>query len=110
MTYQEIMSVANQTGFPFAYDHFAEGESPDPPFLIFTLPGSVNFSADGKPYVKGTVLNFELYTDQKDPVLEEAVEAVLEANGLYYTKSETWVETEKLYEVLYEMEVIYHAG
>ena len=29
-------------------DHFAEGESPDPPFICYLLPGSDNFSADGR--------------------------------------------------------------
>ena len=31
-------------------DHFAEGESPDPPFICYLLPGSDNFSADGRVY------------------------------------------------------------
>ena len=39
------------------------------------------------------------------PELEEQVEAVLDAHGLFYEKTETYIESEKLYEVLYEMEV-----
>ena len=46
-----------------------------------------------------------LYTDLKNPDLEETIEAVLLKHGIFYGKSETWIESEKLYEVLYEMEV-----
>ena len=29
MTLEELAGMLEKTGFPFAYDHFAEGESPD---------------------------------------------------------------------------------
>lgn len=50
MTLEELAGMLEETGFPFAYDHFAEGESPDPPFICYLLPGSDNFSADGRVY------------------------------------------------------------
>lgn len=50
-------------------------------------------------------LSIELYTDEKDPELEDRVEAVLNANELFWNKSEVWIESEKLYEVLYQMTV-----
>ena len=50
MTYNEIVEMAEETGLPVAYDHFAEGESPEPPFLIFLFPSSSNFPADGRVY------------------------------------------------------------
>ena len=43
----ELMRIMEETALPFAYDHFAEGESPSPPFLCFLCPGSNNFGADG---------------------------------------------------------------
>ena len=106
MTYAEIVEMAEETGLPVAYDHFAEGESPEPPFLIFLFPRSDNFSADGSVYVKIDVLHFELYTDEKQPDVEAAVEAVLDRHGIYYDKSEVWIAEERLYEVLYSMEVL----
>ena len=50
-------------------------------------------------------LDVELYTDKKDIILEEKLEAVLEGRGLFYNKTESYIESEKLYEVLYELEV-----
>lgn len=103
----EILQILGKTQMPFAYDHFAEGEAPDPPFICYLLPDSNNFSADGKVYYKVNNVHIELYTDLKDLSMEAAVEAVLDEHGIFYNKSETWIESEKLYEILYtfEMEV-----
>lgn len=105
MTHDEVMAMMGETGLPFAYHHFAEGESPEPPFAVFLYPGADNFSADGKAYYKINRLDIEVYTDLKDVELETRVEAVLEGHGIFYAKSEVWIEFENLYEVLYEMEV-----
>lgn len=50
-------------------------------------------------------LDIEVYTDYKDPDMEASIEEVLTARELYYEKSEVWIETEKMYEVLYELTV-----
>ena len=103
----ELLLMLSEMQIPFAYDHFAEGESPDPPFICYLLPGSNNFSADGRVYYKISEVHIELYTDLKDLSVESAVEAVLDKYGIFYQKSEVWIESERLYEVLYtfEMEV-----
>ena len=103
-----IMEIMEAIQLPFAYDHFAEGEGPDPPFLCFLLPGSNNFSADGRVYFKITEVHIELYTDAKDPDLEQRVEAVLDERGIFYDKTEVWIESESLYEVLYSFEMEVH--
>ena len=69
------------------------------------FPGSENFAADDVVYVEFSNLSIELYTDEKDPELEDRVEEVLNAHELFWNKSEVWIETEKLYEVLYQMTV-----
>lgn len=105
----DLVRLLEETGLPFAYDHFAEGESPDPPFICYLLPQSDNFSADGKVYLKVSSVNIELYTDSKDLSVEQMLEAVLDMHGIFYDKTEVWIESEKLYEVLYsfEMEVCF---
>ena len=100
-----LLSILNDIGVPYAYDHFAEGEAPDPPFLCYLLPGSDNFSADGKVYLKVSSVNIELYTDSKDLSVEQKLEAVLDTHGIFYDKTEVWIESEKLYEVLYSFEM-----
>jgi hypothetical protein len=105
MSYEEINLLLEEVGLPFAYHHFSEGESPEPPFLIFLSPGEDTFSADNIAYFSAKKLNIELYTDRKSPEVEEMVENVLKRHEIYYAKTETYIDSEKLYEVLYEMEV-----
>ncbi|MCC8044188.1 MAG: hypothetical protein LIP12_01655 [Clostridiales bacterium] len=105
MTHDEVLAMLDTIGIPYAYDHFAEGESPDPPFICFLYPQADNFSADNIAYFSSNELDIELYTDYKNPELEEKVEAVFTDNELYFEKSEVWIESEKLYEVLYTFAV-----
>ncbi|GLG88902.1 hypothetical protein [Sellimonas catena] len=102
---EKLLSVLDSIGIPYAYDHFTEGESPEPPFLCYLLPGSSNFSADGKVYHRISEVRLELYTDCKDLDSEEKVEAALDAAGIFYNKTETWIDSEKLYEVLYSFDM-----
>lgn len=97
-----LMKIIKEMGIPFAYDHFAEGESPDPPFLCYLLPEDKNFAADGKVYYRISAVRIELYTDYKDPSIEQKVTAVLDKHGIFYARSEVWIEEEKLYEVSFE--------
>ena len=101
----KLLEIIKAMGIPFAYDHFEEGEAVDPPFICYLLPDSDNFAADGKVYFKANEVHIELYTDTKDLSVEQQVEAVLDEHGIYYDRSEVWIESEKLYEVLYTFEM-----
>ena len=74
MTYEQIAEMMEEMGLPFAYHHFAEGESPAPPFLLFLSPRENTFSADNSMYFSFKMLDIELYTDVKNPELEKQVE------------------------------------
>ena len=100
----ELVQLITEMNIPFAYDHFAEGESPDPPFICYLIPGSDNFAADGKVYHRLSPVHLELYTDSKDTVTEAKAETVLDTHEIFYNKTETWIESEKLYEVMYTFE------
>ena len=100
-----LISIMETIGIPYAYDHFAEGESPAPPFICFLCPGSDNCAADGRVYFKINLVHIELYTDEKNPETENHVEAVLDEHGIFYDKTEVWIESERLYEVLYSFEL-----
>ena len=101
----KLLEILAEIGIPFAYDHFAEGESPEPPFICYLLPGTNHFAADGIAYFKINEVNIELYTDIKDLEAEQRLEAVLDRYGIFYAKSEVWIESERLYEVLYSFEM-----
>ena len=101
----ELLLMLGEMQIPFAYDHFAEGESPDPPFICYLIPGSNNFAADGRVYFKLNEVRIEMYTDFKDIALVSRVEDVLDGHEIFYNKSETWIQSEKLYEVMYSFEM-----
>ena len=105
MTIEQLAAMLQETGIPFSYDHFAEGESPEPPFICYLLPGSDNFAADGRVYFKINEVRIELYTDKKDVSVEKQVEDALDDRGIFYNKSEVWISEERLYEVLYSFDV-----
>ena len=105
MTIEQLAAMLQETGIPFAYDHFAEGESPNPPFICYLQPGSDNFAADGRVYFKINEVRIELYTDKKDVSVERQVEDALDNEGIYYNRSEVWISEERLYEVLYSFEM-----
>lgn len=105
MTIKNIVEMLQEMNIPFAYDHFAEGDSPEPPFICYLIPGSDNFAADGKVYFKMNEVRIEMYTDFKDLDLESRVEGVLDRYEIFYNKSETWIQSEKLYEVMYSFEM-----
>lgn len=103
----KLIGILDELNIPYAYDHFAEGEAPSPPFICYTIPASDNFAADGKAYFKINEINIEVYTDKKELDIEKQIEKVFDIHNIYYKKSETYIYSEKLYEVLYlfEMEV-----
>jgi hypothetical protein len=103
MTYDEIVTMLEEANLPLAYDHFAEGESPDPPFLVFLSPSEEIFGADNVSYASFPEVNVELYTDKKDPELEKKLEGIFTKHDVYYLKSETWIESERFFETLYQI-------
>ncbi len=102
----KVIEILERLDIPYAYDHFDEGESPEPPFICYRTPATDNFGADGIVYYGINVINIELYTDYKDPEIEQQLEASLTEAGIFYEKNETFIKSEKLYEVLYEFEEV----
>lgn len=109
MTKAEVYTMLSQIGtpaIPAAYHHFAEGSGQQPPFICFYYPVSDDMMADNANYAHISQLIVELYTDNKDFVLEAAVETALASAGLSWMKEETYIEDEKMYLEAYTMEVI----
>lgn len=110
MTYEEIATMIGEMGYPYAYLQFDRSTAVRPPFICFYYPGNDDVYADNQNYQRIVELIIELYSDTKDFDAEEAVEATLSQHDLTYAKSEEYVSDEKLYEVIYEMEVMINAG
>lgn len=64
---------------------------------------SNNFVADGAVYYPVLHIQIELYTQLKNPEAEDKVEKAL--SSLVWEKTETYIDSEACYQILYEIEV-----
>ena len=101
MTLDKLYKLLVTLGLPTAYNHFKRPQ--EPPYLVYFFDGSGNFGADNKVYCKIDHLVIELYTLKKDLNIETRIEVLLEDNELYYEKYEAYLDTEKMYQVRYEI-------
>lgn len=104
MTLPELVQILKATGYPVAYSHFSS--TPSIPFITYVEIDSSNFHADNKSYKKIRNINVELYTNKKDLQAEETLEALLDANDLPYQTSEAYIESEQLFQRIYQLGVI----
>ncbi|PWM29656.1 MAG: hypothetical protein DBX48_00615 [Limosilactobacillus fermentum] len=100
---QDLVSGLKEMEFQVAYSHFAEGEVPKCPYIVVQGMGSDNFSADGIVYHEVEDTNIELYCDKKDLEVEKKISDFLTENKIYYEKTETYIESEKLIQVVFEI-------
>lgn len=103
MTLTELTDLLKSTGIPVTYYAWPENQAPQLPFICYLTPGSNNFAADGMVYYPVTQVNVELYTKIKSPETEAKVEEALAS--IFWDKSETYIDSEKCYQIVYEIEV-----
>lgn len=106
MTTQEVATMVAQIGIPNAYYQFSDKTAQPTPFCCFFYANDNDFKADDSNYQKIEHLIIELYTDDKDFALEQTVESVLASHGMVWTRDEEWIESERMLEVVYEMDVV----
>lgn len=106
MTTKEVSDMIKGIGVPYAYYQFTKATAKPCPFICFWYPGDNDFVADNKNYSKINRLILELYTDSKDFELEKKVETALNEAGLVYTREEAYIDTERMFQISYESEVV----
>ena len=105
MTYKEIDTMVGLMGLPYAYYQFPK-TGQQPPFICWFLEGIDDLYGDNSNYQRIVNLTIEFYSDEKDFTNEVAIESKLALSGLTYTKSETYIDSEKMHQTVYEMEVL----
>lgn len=103
MTYQNLCGLLEAVGIPFAFHHWED--PPAMPYGVYFDDHSNNFAADGIAYQVIRHFNLELYSRQRNPELEEKMEAVLTGAELLWDKTATYIDSERFYQVSYEIEV-----
>lgn len=105
-TREEIYAMVNSIGLPCAYYEFQQATPQVPPFVVWFFATNNDVMADNENYVDKEILSIELYTKIRDFEQEKAVEAVLRANGFSYGKEPNYIDSEQIWQIAYESEVI----
>jgi hypothetical protein len=101
MTLEELNIILEQTGYPVTYSHFSKPQTP--PFITYLVTFSSNVFADDKVHKKIENAQIELYTNKKDITAENVLELLLDSNEIPYEVAETYIDSEKLYQRIYEV-------
>lgn len=109
MTYQEVNTFVESLGFPCAYYQFTQKTAVPPPFICWLMEGDDDLQADDINYARIRPLIIEYYTDAKDFAGETRIENALDAAGMPYAKDETYLDSERMHETIYTMEVVINA-
>jgi hypothetical protein len=108
MTQAQFYTLLETSGFPVAYHSWKsddDSEAPEPPYIVYLSTGSNNIGADNKVKVKVNRYLVELYTNKKDIGAEQTLENVFDSASLFYNKSESYIESESMFQISYQFEI-----
>lgn len=99
----EIKTDAHLNGV--VYDFYPEGAAPALPFAAWRSPSIDPFGADDITFYHANDVEIEMLTEHRDTTKEAAIEADLTKYGIFFSKRVTYLDDEKCYQTLYEMEI-----
>lgn len=108
MTLTDLFSkLSALTGFngKVAYFAFPDEAVPSLPFVCINETSTNNFGADNVVFFKRSDVDVEFYSEFVDTASESLIEAMFEANGIYWNKTRGYLEDEDCYETIYSIEV-----
>lgn len=111
MTLAELKNILESAGNDafknkVAYRAFPVNAAPDLPFICFQCTQTDNFMADSVVCKVVQEMDVELYTDEKEPETEAALEAALTSAGLTWDKFEDYIESENCFMITYEVNIL----
>jgi len=105
MKLEDVKTLLDSIGIQSVYKQYDSGTAPELPFVTYYVSSDSPFFGDDEPYYSIPEMNIELYTEKKNITLEAQLEAALLAAGVGYVKTESYLQDELMYEVLYEFEL-----
>ena len=99
----EFKQILEQSKLPVAYSHFKKAQ--ELPYIIYFVTDNEDLLADNQNYYDFINIAVELYSDDKDPSLEMKLQKLFAENEIVYRKSETVIQDENMYEVIYEIKL-----
>ena len=98
-----LYELLKTTGLPVAYHHY--NSPPEPSYLVYFFRSSDDLAADNINYIPINNYQLELYTGIKDLQTERRIEVCLTAADIYFSKQEIYINSERLYQVVYEIQI-----
>lgn len=109
MDIKGLKAVLDSTKLPVTYHSWKSSDPnnppPQPPYIIFMLKNSDNTGADNRVYYKRNYYNIELYTNKKDIAAEQKLEDAFDSASIYYEKTESYIDEEKMFDISYKIEI-----
>jgi len=99
----ELHTALKSTGIPVAYRKFKKAQTP--PYITYYFVGTDNFGADNVVYAKNENYVIELYSRDRDLASEIKIENVLDSSEIYWDKDESFIESENLFMMIYEIQI-----
>lgn len=94
----DIKTWLEQAGEPVAETCFPPGDAPGLPYIVF-LDAQDHGGADMRNLLTKHDLTVERYSDTAE--YNAAMEALFDAKGFEYTREQTWLSDEGMYETIY---------
>lgn len=104
MDVKVLATALNTLGLPLTYSHFTN--PPTPPYIVYTHAGNDDLMADDANYKEIESYQIELYSDKRDLVSEGLIQSKLKELNLPYSKIPGYIESEKLFQVMYTVQLI----
>ena len=104
MTYMDLINEIKALGFSCTYGSFKS--KPPIPFCTVNFAYNNDMIADNQNYQDVGQYQLEYYNSIKYPPDEQKIESKLKELRLPYTKVETFLDSEDLYQVIYEFQLI----
>ena len=104
MTYMEIIAGMESIGLPCAYHKWSK--APSLPYMVILHTDNGDMTADNHNYLDIGNYRLELYTAIKHPPTEKKVEQWLKDHRILYEKTEVFLDSEDMFQVVYEIQLI----
>ena len=104
ITYMDLKGEMEALGFPCTYGSFKS--SPPIPFTVIQFAYSGDMMADNQNYKDIGNYQLEYYNSIKFPPDETLIQNKLKELRLPYTKTEVFLDSEDLYQVIYDIQLI----
>ena len=96
--------IETDLSVPVTYYSWPEKQAPPLPYAVYFYSNTRTEPADNTNHIRIVTLVIELYTKQKDFATENALEKILSDFEKVYTKDETFLNTEDMFDIIYTME------